>query len=305
MPHLSEMATRFEDQGLVLIGIHTENAWETMADYVLKNDIPFPVCVDSEGTIAAFGADSYPDYCLIDRHGILRVADLANSGVDDAVATLLAEDDHLSAAVARATEAADDVTFSMFEGEMRTGSFLVTSKLTEVDGERLFETSQSATRIDPDDPDAAPRVDTSTSTFVLGPRLTPLRFTVVDAAGERHSAEVKSDGSTWIVSPTEGDEELEVPAGVLFDSLLFVVVPGLPEVEGLHFEAPTFEMKDLAVSADVDIECMGSGLLDGRKAWRWEVRSSRDGKPGGTMEMWTRDGELLLVEAGPTRMRPE
>jgi hypothetical protein len=65
MPHTNELYHRYEDQGLVLIGIHV--------------------------TSKSFAVDSYPDDYLIDRAGNLRVADLANADLERAIQVLLAE----------------------------------------------------------------------------------------------------------------------------------------------------------------------------------------------------------------------
>ncbi len=87
-----ELARRYEDQGLVLIGIHTKNKGDQMAAYAKKVEINFPIAVDSDGkTVKAFAVNSYPDYYLIDRAGKLRVADLANGDLERAVKVLLAE----------------------------------------------------------------------------------------------------------------------------------------------------------------------------------------------------------------------
>ena len=64
-----------------------------MADFVDKAEIGYPVAADVGGrTFASYRCDSYPDYCLIDRAGTLRVADLANGDLERAVQVLLAED---------------------------------------------------------------------------------------------------------------------------------------------------------------------------------------------------------------------
>ena len=76
----------------MIIGVHTKNASDKMADFVKQQGIDYPVAVDSEGkTKTAFRVDSYPDYYLIDKSGKLRVADLANRDLDRAIKVLLAE----------------------------------------------------------------------------------------------------------------------------------------------------------------------------------------------------------------------
>jgi len=61
-------------------------------EFIREQQIPYPVAVDrKEGTIARYRVDSYPDYYLVDRKGVLRFADLANREVERAVEFLLAE----------------------------------------------------------------------------------------------------------------------------------------------------------------------------------------------------------------------
>ncbi len=63
-----------------------------MADFVEKEEIPYPVAIDTEGkTVEAFSVDSFPDYYVIDRSGRVRAADLANSELDRVIEILLSE----------------------------------------------------------------------------------------------------------------------------------------------------------------------------------------------------------------------
>ena len=92
MPHLIELHNKYKDQ-VVLIGVHSKNGGDKMAAYVKDQKIPYPVAHDSNGeTIKAFNGDSYPDYFVIDKKGILRVADLANAELDRAIEAMLKED---------------------------------------------------------------------------------------------------------------------------------------------------------------------------------------------------------------------
>lgn len=92
MPHLKELYEKHKDDGLVVIGVHTKNQGEKMADYVREADLTWPIAWDTDGeTVKAFAVDSYPDYYVIDRSGNLRFADLANGELDRAVEFLLKE----------------------------------------------------------------------------------------------------------------------------------------------------------------------------------------------------------------------
>lgn len=92
MPKLKKLAATYEDQGLVLIGVHSKRKGENMPAFVREKGIQYPVAWDSKGAYAeAFGVDGYPDYQVIDRSGKVRVADLANAEVERVVRALLAE----------------------------------------------------------------------------------------------------------------------------------------------------------------------------------------------------------------------
>jgi thiol-disulfide isomerase/thioredoxin len=92
MPHLKELYAKHKKDGLVIVGIHTTGGAEAMPEFIEEQEIPWPVAVDVEGkTVEAFAVDSFPDYYLIDRRGMLRVADLQNADVDRVVEILLKE----------------------------------------------------------------------------------------------------------------------------------------------------------------------------------------------------------------------
>ena len=60
---------------------------------VREYSLPYPVAVDHRGrTVEEYRVDSYPDYYLIDRAGILRYADIADNELERAVKELLAEE---------------------------------------------------------------------------------------------------------------------------------------------------------------------------------------------------------------------
>ena len=93
MPGLKDLAARYKDQGLVLIGVHSANGGEQMAGFVEAQGIDYPVAIDRPGklTVGAFAVDSFPDYYVVDRAGNLRVADLQNGALEATVQALLAE----------------------------------------------------------------------------------------------------------------------------------------------------------------------------------------------------------------------
>ena len=90
IPHTNELMEKYAKQGVVFIGVCAKRGAEKMGDTVKQRGIKYPVAEDT-GTIAAYKANSYPDYYIIDRNGVLRWADIANRDVEKAIKILLEE----------------------------------------------------------------------------------------------------------------------------------------------------------------------------------------------------------------------
>ncbi|MEZ5975879.1 MAG: redoxin family protein [Planctomycetota bacterium] len=92
IPKLVELYNAQKDNGLVIIGMHTTRDSGGVAEFVRQFQIPYPIAVDDRMMTAnAYMVNGYPDYFLVDRNGVLRVADLANGDVVRAVQVLLTE----------------------------------------------------------------------------------------------------------------------------------------------------------------------------------------------------------------------
>lgn len=75
-----------------MIGVHADPNKEKMIEVFKSLGMTWPILFDPEKKVMkSLSADSYPDYYLIDRKGVLRFADLANKEVDRAVEMLIAE----------------------------------------------------------------------------------------------------------------------------------------------------------------------------------------------------------------------
>ena len=100
MPHLKELHQKYHGKGLEIVAIHTQGSKEKAAEFVKEKGIPYRVAIDREDpekrgksiTIGkTYRVDSFPDYYVIDRKGVLRFADLSNKEVDRAIEELLKE----------------------------------------------------------------------------------------------------------------------------------------------------------------------------------------------------------------------
>lgn len=93
IPHNNEMAEKYRDEGLLLIGVCHQRGVEKMADTVKDKGMKYASAQDLEGgTVKTYQVDSFPDYYVIDRKGILRVADCQNAKVEEVVQKLLKEE---------------------------------------------------------------------------------------------------------------------------------------------------------------------------------------------------------------------
>lgn len=95
VPHNNELQQKYADKGVVLIGICAPRGGEKMEATVKDRGIKYAVALDAGkgDTFAAYKADSYPDYYVIDRKGNLRWGDVQNSDVEKAIKLLIAEKD--------------------------------------------------------------------------------------------------------------------------------------------------------------------------------------------------------------------
>lgn len=92
VPKMNELQKKFGPKGLVIVAVHSDKDTEKGKSAVAETKIEFPVAFDSQGKLMkTLGCDSFPDYVLIDRKGIVRVVDLANGDVPRAVEALINE----------------------------------------------------------------------------------------------------------------------------------------------------------------------------------------------------------------------
>lgn len=100
LPYLRAWASKYKDQGLVVVGVHTpEFEFEKNPDYVRKSlrdmDVRYPVAVDSHWTIwRAFRNEYWPALYIVDAQGRIRHHQFGEGGYEQSeqvIQTLLAE----------------------------------------------------------------------------------------------------------------------------------------------------------------------------------------------------------------------
>ena len=69
LPEMQDLADKFADDELVVIGVHSAKDGHTCADFVREMELTFPIAVDTGETEQHFGLDGFPAYFLIDKSG--------------------------------------------------------------------------------------------------------------------------------------------------------------------------------------------------------------------------------------------
>ena len=89
---------KYEDRGLIVVGVHAADGWDDAENVATKRRASFPIAHDADGAFRdALLVDQDPDFYLVDRAGQIRFADIDTSSLDDAVNILLDETTDFSA----------------------------------------------------------------------------------------------------------------------------------------------------------------------------------------------------------------
>jgi hypothetical protein len=91
VPELNKLHDTYAKDGLVVIGVHSDPDTAKATATVKAEKMKYAVAFDGGAFMKSVACDSYPDYVLVDRKGIVRVVDLANDETERAVKALLKE----------------------------------------------------------------------------------------------------------------------------------------------------------------------------------------------------------------------
>lgn len=106
MPALQQLATAYEAEGMVLLGLSVDRGSAAKVDaFLAERGVTYPVAIVGAGVVAAFGGvRGYPTSFLIDRQGVVRhtvMGPVAPLTLRPAIQRLLAEPVVLPDAAAR------------------------------------------------------------------------------------------------------------------------------------------------------------------------------------------------------------
>ncbi len=91
IPHNNEVAKKYADKGVALVGACGGGGEETMSDVAKKHDIQYPVAKVSEESTKAWNVQWWPTYAVVDRKGNIRAIGIKPDYVDKVVDALLKE----------------------------------------------------------------------------------------------------------------------------------------------------------------------------------------------------------------------
>ena len=93
IPALCQLASKYENDGLEVIGVHTYHFKHGIPEFLSNYTLPYTIAVDNnEQTREAYHVTTYPTTVVIDRKGILRAINPKN--LEDEVKTLLSQGSH-------------------------------------------------------------------------------------------------------------------------------------------------------------------------------------------------------------------
>jgi peroxiredoxin len=72
LPHIQRLHEQFQDQGLTILAVSTDQNKGAVPPFVAKNGYTFPVLYADEGIEGAYGIQGIPTVYLIDRKGAIR-----------------------------------------------------------------------------------------------------------------------------------------------------------------------------------------------------------------------------------------
>ncbi|HEY7089799.1 MAG TPA: TlpA disulfide reductase family protein [Tepidisphaeraceae bacterium] len=92
IPHNNELAEKWKDKGVLIVGVCTANGQENFDKIVSEKGIKYPVARDPNVKSGdAWRVMWYPTYAVVDRKGVLRAIGLKPEFVERVVEKLVAE----------------------------------------------------------------------------------------------------------------------------------------------------------------------------------------------------------------------
>jgi len=90
IPFIKELHKQYSNHGLIVIGVHTAQSSDKIAEFISRDDIKYTIAVDEHGLNAkSFNVFFYPTIVLIDRNGIIKAVNPSEMELKDLLKLLL------------------------------------------------------------------------------------------------------------------------------------------------------------------------------------------------------------------------
>jgi thiol-disulfide isomerase/thioredoxin len=93
LPEIRRLHDEYAHRGLVVIAVHSTRGADKAADFAAANKLPWPIAIDDDDqSKAAYCVQGWPSCYLIDRKGVLRMAEIFKGDREAAIQLLLSEE---------------------------------------------------------------------------------------------------------------------------------------------------------------------------------------------------------------------
>lgn len=90
IPKLKKLSEKYEDQNVVVLGVHSANGFDKMPAMVKDKEMQYLLAADEDGVVGkALSIKFLPSYFIIDQQGKMFIAGCNRNNVEDAVKELL------------------------------------------------------------------------------------------------------------------------------------------------------------------------------------------------------------------------
>lgn len=93
LPAVNALQRRFEDRGLVVVGVHANQDSETLPEFMAEHEFEFPVVLSDGEAERRFAVSQFPAYFLVGRDGKVVFAHLTDPPTDAQIEAELAKKD--------------------------------------------------------------------------------------------------------------------------------------------------------------------------------------------------------------------
>ncbi len=91
LPAVNAIQKRFEDRGLVVVGVHANQNSASLSEFMAEHEFEFPVVLSDGEAEKRFAVAQFPECFLVGRDGKIVLAHLTDPPTDDQIVAELAK----------------------------------------------------------------------------------------------------------------------------------------------------------------------------------------------------------------------